>query len=89
MRSRLFGWSVSYEKSCHAIVGRMPKRCFVTAMNGRSPASLLSQTVTTQVGQLGTYKQSAFDAFSRDLNRFSVGLDERFEIPGKPLLKGV
>lgn len=42
-------------------------------------ASLLSQTVTTQVGQLGTLQGERLDAFSRDLNRFSVGLDERFE----------
>lgn len=42
-------------------------------------ASLLSQTVTTQVGQFGTLQGERLDAFSRDLNRFSVGLDERFE----------
>lgn len=42
-------------------------------------ASLLSQTVTTQVGQFGTLQGERLDAFSRDLNRFSLGLDERFE----------
>lgn len=42
-------------------------------------ANLLSQTVTTQVGQFGTLQGERLDAFSRDLNRFSLGLDERFE----------
>ena len=42
-------------------------------------ASLLSQTVTTQVGQFGTLQGERLDAFSRDLNRCSLGLDERFE----------
>lgn len=42
-------------------------------------ANLLSQTVTTQVGQFGTLQGERLDAFSRDLNRFSLGLDERFD----------
>ena len=42
-------------------------------------ANLLSLTVTTQVGQFGTLQGERLDAFSRDLNRFSLGLDERFE----------
>lgn len=42
-------------------------------------ANLLSQTVTTQVGQFGTLQGERLDTFSRDLNRFSLGLDERFE----------
>jgi DNA recombination protein RmuC len=42
-------------------------------------SNLLSQTVTTQVGQFGTLQGERLDAFSRDLNRFSIGLDERFE----------
>ena len=42
-------------------------------------SSLLGQTVTTQVGQFGTLQGERLDAFSRDLNRFSIGLDERFE----------
>jgi DNA recombination protein RmuC len=31
------------------------------------------------VGQFGTLQGERLDAFSRDLNRFSIGLDERFE----------
>src|SRR5574343_1806175 len=42
-------------------------------------ASLLGQTVTTQVGQFGTLQAERLDAFARELNRFSQGLDERFE----------
>jgi DNA recombination protein RmuC len=42
-------------------------------------ANLLSLTVTTQVGQFGTLQGERLDAFSRDLNRFSLVLDERFE----------
>lgn len=42
-------------------------------------STLLSQTVTTQVGQFGTLQAERLDAFARELNRFSQGLDERFE----------
>lgn len=42
-------------------------------------ASLLAQTVTTQIGQFGTLQAERLDAFARELNRFSLGLDERFE----------
>jgi DNA recombination protein RmuC len=42
-------------------------------------ANLLSQTVTTQVGQFGTLQAERLEAFARELNRFSLGLDERFE----------
>jgi DNA recombination protein RmuC len=42
-------------------------------------ANLLAQAVTTQVGQFGTLQAERLESFSRDLNRFSLGLDERFE----------
>lgn len=42
-------------------------------------SSLLSQAVTTQVGQFGTLQAERLEAFARELNRFSLGLDERFE----------
>ncbi len=42
-------------------------------------STLLAQTVTTQVGQFGTLQAERLDAFARELNRFSQGLDERFE----------
>ncbi|MBK8319496.1 MAG: DNA recombination protein RmuC [Betaproteobacteria bacterium] len=42
-------------------------------------SNLLSQTVTTQVGQFGTLQAERLEAFARELNRFSLGLDERFE----------
>ncbi|MGE5470859.1 MAG: DNA recombination protein RmuC [Bacteroidota bacterium] len=42
-------------------------------------AILLGQTVTTQVGQFGTLQAERLEAFARELNRFSLGLDERFE----------
>ena len=42
-------------------------------------SNLLSQTVTTQVGQFGTLQAERLEGFSRELNRFSLGLDERFE----------
>jgi DNA recombination protein RmuC len=42
-------------------------------------SSLLSQTVTTQVGQFGTLQAERLEAFARELNRFSLSLDERFE----------
>ncbi|MGB9355598.1 MAG: DNA recombination protein RmuC [Azonexus sp.] len=42
-------------------------------------ATLLSQAVTTQVGQFGSAQSERLEAFARELNRFSLGLDERFE----------
>ena len=42
-------------------------------------ASMLGQAVTTQVGQFGTSQAERLEAFARELNRFSLGLDERFE----------
>ena len=42
-------------------------------------ATLLGQAVTTQVGQFGTLQAERLEAFARELNRFSLGLDERFE----------
>ncbi len=42
-------------------------------------ANLLSQAVTTQVGQFGTLQAERLEAFARELNRFSLSLDERFE----------
>ena len=42
-------------------------------------ATLLSQAVTTQVGQFGRAQSERLEAFARELNRFSLGLDERFE----------
>ena len=42
-------------------------------------ATLLGQAVTTQVGQFGTSQAERLEAFARELNRFSLGLDERFE----------
>ncbi|HEX9195160.1 MAG TPA: DNA recombination protein RmuC [Azonexus sp.] len=42
-------------------------------------ATLLSQAVTTQVGQFGSGQSERLEAFARELNRFSLGLDERFE----------
>ena len=42
-------------------------------------ANLLTQALTTQVTQLGTMQGERLDAFARDLARFSLGLDERFE----------
>jgi DNA recombination protein RmuC len=42
-------------------------------------ASLLAQAVTTQVTQLGALQATRLEAFARELNRFSLGLDERFE----------
>ncbi len=42
-------------------------------------ANLLAQTVTTQVGQFGSLQAERLEGFARDLNRFSLGLDERFE----------
>lgn len=42
-------------------------------------ASLLAQTLTAQIGQFGTLQGERLEAFARELNRFSLGLDERFE----------
>ncbi len=47
--------------------------------SGTASANLLSQAVTTQVGQFGTLQAERLEAFARELNRFSLGLDERFE----------
>lgn len=42
-------------------------------------SSLLGQTVSTQFGQFGAMQAERLEAFARELNRFSAGLDERFE----------
>ena len=42
-------------------------------------ATLLGQVVSSQVGQFGTAQSERLEAFARELNRFSLGLDERFE----------
>lgn len=42
-------------------------------------ANLLGQAVSTQMGQLGTLQAERLEAFARELSRFSLGLDERFE----------
>jgi DNA recombination protein RmuC len=42
-------------------------------------ATLLGQAVSTQMGQLGTLQAERLEAFARELSRFSLGLDERFE----------
>ncbi len=42
-------------------------------------STLLGQAVTTQVTQLGALQAERLEAFARELNRFSLGLDERFE----------
>lgn len=42
-------------------------------------STLLSRAVTTQVGQFGALQAERLEAFARELNRFSLGLDERFE----------
>lgn len=42
-------------------------------------ATLLSQSVTTQFGQFGALQAERLEAFARELNRFSLALDERFE----------
>src|SRR5574343_1450697 len=42
-------------------------------------STLLSQVVTTQVSQFGSLQAERLEAFARELNRFSLGLDERFE----------
>ena len=42
-------------------------------------STLLSQALTTQVGQFGALQAERLEAFARELTRFSLGLDERFE----------
>jgi DNA recombination protein RmuC len=42
-------------------------------------ANLLSQALTTQVGQFGALQAERLESFARELNRFSLGLDARFE----------
>ena len=42
-------------------------------------ATLLGQAVTSQVGHFGAAQSERLEAFARELNRFSLGLDERFE----------
>lgn len=42
-------------------------------------ANLLAQALSTQVGQFGATQAERLEAFARELNRFSLGLDERFE----------
>lgn len=42
-------------------------------------ATLLGQAVSTQMTQLGSLQAERLEAFARELNRFSLGLDERFE----------
>ncbi|PKO33586.1 MAG: DNA recombination protein RmuC [Betaproteobacteria bacterium HGW-Betaproteobacteria-7] len=42
-------------------------------------ATLLSQSVSTQFGQFGALQGERLEAFARELNRFSLALDERFE----------
>lgn len=42
-------------------------------------STLLGQALTTQVGQFGALQAERLEAFARELNRFSLGLDERFE----------
>ena len=44
-------------------------------------ATLLGQAVTTQVAQFGTAQSERLESFARELNRFSLGLDERFVSP--------
>ncbi len=42
-------------------------------------ATLLGQAVSTQMGQLGTSQAERLEGFARELSRFSLALDERFE----------
>jgi len=42
-------------------------------------SSLLGQTLSSQVVQFGAAQAERLEAFARELNRFSLGLDERFE----------
>ena len=41
--------------------------------------NLLAQTLSTQIGHFGTLQAERLESFARELNRFSIGLDERFE----------
>lgn len=42
-------------------------------------STLLGQALSTQVGQFGALQAERLESFARELNRFSLGLDERFE----------
>ena len=42
-------------------------------------STLLGQALSTQLGQFGSLQGERLEAFARELNRFSLGLDERFE----------
>ena len=42
-------------------------------------SNLLAQALTTQVSQFGSLQAERLESFARELNRFSLGLDERFE----------
>lgn len=42
-------------------------------------ATRLAQAITTQVTQFGSLQGERLDAFARELGRFSLGMDERFE----------
>ncbi len=42
-------------------------------------ANLLAQALTTQVGQFGSAQSERLEVFARELSRFSLSLDERFE----------
>ena len=42
-------------------------------------ANLLGQAITSQVSQFGALQSDRLEGFARELNRFSLGLDERFE----------
>ena len=42
-------------------------------------STLLGQALGTQVSQFGSAQAERLEGFSRELNRFSLGLDERFE----------
>lgn len=42
-------------------------------------SNLLGQALSTQVGQFGALQAERLESFARELNRFSLGLDERFE----------
>lgn len=42
-------------------------------------STLLGQAISTQVSQFGSLQSERLEGFARELNRFSLGLDERFE----------
>lgn len=42
-------------------------------------ATRLAQAITTQVSQFGSLQGERLDTFARELGRFSLGMDERFE----------